>query len=150
MIFFFGLEMHQWLSACITVILFPFFNFKFTVYFRVTFHFYWKLGQQLDLSAHSSIHQKFTEYLPNAIACADAVNASQDLVLIFQELRVSLMDMYISNDVITSTFLMVQWLRVSIPNTGGQGSIRGQGTRFHMLQLRVCMPQLQDATCWHR
>jgi len=27
------------------------------------------------------------------------------------------------------------------PNAGGSGSIPGWGTRNHMLQLRVCMPQ---------
>ena len=26
----------------------------------------------------------------------------------------------------------------------GPGSISGQGTKSHMLQLRVCMPQLRD------
>ena len=35
---------------------------------------------------------------------------------------------------------MVQWLRCYDPNTGVQGSIPGQGTRSHMLQLRVPMP----------
>ena len=34
---------------------------------------------------------------------------------------------------------MVQWLRLCTPNTGGPGSIPGQGTRCHMLQLRVRM-----------
>ena len=29
------------------------------------------------------------------------------------------------------------------PNVGGPGSIPGQGTRPHMPQLRVCMPQLK-------
>ena len=33
---------------------------------------------------------------------------------------------------------MVQWLRLDhAPNAGGSGSIRGQGTRSHMLQLRA-------------
>ena len=32
---------------------------------------------------------------------------------------------------------MVQWLRLLTPNAGGPGSIPGQGTRSHMLQLRV-------------
>ena len=30
---------------------------------------------------------------------------------------------------------MVQWLRLHAPNTGGPGSIPGQGTRSHGLQL---------------
>ena len=38
---------------------------------------------------------------------------------------------------------MVQWLRLRIPNAGGLGSIPGQETRSHMLQLRVCVPQLR-------
>ena len=39
--------------------------------------------------------------------------------------------------------LVVQWLRLCAPNAGGLGSIPGQGARSHMLQLRVCMPQLK-------
>ena len=39
------------------------------------------------------------------------------------------------------TSLVVQWLRLCAPNAGGLGSIPGQGTKFHMLQLRVHMPQ---------
>ena len=41
------------------------------------------------------------------------------------------------------TSLVVQWLRPRTPNVGGPGSIPGPGTRSHMLQLRVCMPQLK-------
>ena len=37
---------------------------------------------------------------------------------------------------------MVLGLRLHAPNTGDMGSIPGQGTRSHMLQLRVCMLQL--------
>ena len=33
------------------------------------------------------------------------------------------------------TFLVIQWLRLCIPNVGGPGLIPGQGTRAHMLQL---------------
>ena len=32
---------------------------------------------------------------------------------------------------------MVQWLRLHASNAGGLGSISGQGTRSHMLQLRL-------------
>ena len=32
---------------------------------------------------------------------------------------------------------MVQWLRLRAPNAGGQGSVPGQGTKSHMLQLRA-------------
>ncbi|TEA31919.1 hypothetical protein DBR06_SOUSAS8310169, partial [Sousa chinensis] len=35
--------------------------------------------------------------------------------------------------------LVVQWLRLHAPNTGGPGLIPGQGTRSRMLQLRVRM-----------
>ena len=38
-------------------------------------------------------------------------------------------------------FLAVQWLRLHVPNAGGLGLISGQGTRSHMLQLRVHMLQ---------
>ena len=32
--------------------------------------------------------------------------------------------------------LVVQWLRLHAPNAEGRGLIPGQGTRFHMPQLR--------------
>ena len=35
------------------------------------------------------------------------------------------------------TSLVVQWLRLYAPNAGGQGSIPGQGTRSHMVQLKI-------------
>ncbi|TEA28725.1 hypothetical protein DBR06_SOUSAS16410001, partial [Sousa chinensis] len=38
--------------------------------------------------------------------------------------------------------LVVQWLRLHAPNTGGAGSIPGWGTRSHVPQLRARMPQL--------
>ena len=38
------------------------------------------------------------------------------------------------------TSLVVQWLRLHAPNAGDLGLIPGQGTRSHMLELRVCMP----------
>ena len=41
------------------------------------------------------------------------------------------------------TSLVVQWLRLCAPNAGGPGSIPSQETRSHVLQVRVCMPQLQ-------
>ena len=34
------------------------------------------------------------------------------------------------------TSLVVQWLRLPTPNAGAPGSIPGQGTRSHTLQLR--------------
>ena len=41
------------------------------------------------------------------------------------------------------TFLLVQWLRYHTPNAEGLGSIPGQGTRSHIPQLTVCIPQLK-------
>ena len=37
----------------------------------------------------------------------------------------------------------VQWLRLCTPNAGGLGSIPGQGTRSHMLQLNTVTPVLE-------
>ena len=37
----------------------------------------------------------------------------------------------------TRTSLIVQWLRLHAPNAGGLDSIPGQGTRFHMQQLKI-------------
>ena len=45
------------------------------------------------------------------------------------------------------TYLVVQWLRCHAPTSGDLSSIPGQGTRFHMLQLRACMPQLSPSVC---
>ena len=45
--------------------------------------------------------------------------------------------------IFSGTSLVVQWLRLLTPNTGGQGSVPGQGTRSHKPQLRVCMAQLR-------
>ena len=39
--------------------------------------------------------------------------------------------------------LAVQWLRLCSPSAGGRGSIPAQGTRPHILQLRVHMLQLK-------
>ena len=38
---------------------------------------------------------------------------------------------------------MAQWLRLCIPNAEELGSIPGQGTRSHMLELRTCVMQLK-------
>ena len=42
------------------------------------------------------------------------------------------------------TSLMVQWLRLRAPNTGGLSSILDQGTGSHMPKLRVLMLQLKN------
>ena len=56
------------------------------------------------------------------------------------------------------TSLVVQWLRLCAPNAGVPGLIPGYGTRSHMLQLRVWMPQLkipitekksEDSACYN-
>ena len=39
------------------------------------------------------------------------------------------------------TVLVVQWLRLQVPTVGGPGLVPGQGTRSHMPQLRVYVPQ---------
>ena len=48
------------------------------------------------------------------------------------------------------TYLVVQRLRLHVPNAGRLGLISGQGTRPCMLQLRVHIPQLKDLTCWNK
>ena len=42
--------------------------------------------------------------------------------------------------------LVVQWLTFLTPNAGSLGSIPGQGTRSHVLQLRALMLQLKSHT----
>ena len=43
--------------------------------------------------------------------------------------------------------LVIQWLRLHTPNAGGPGLIAGQGTRSHMLQLRVPHAVTKDPSC---
>ena len=50
---------------------------------------------------------------------------------------------FLHSTIISGTSLVVQWLRLRAPNVGGPGLIPGQGTRSHILQLRVCMLQLK-------
>ena len=45
------------------------------------------------------------------------------------------------------TSLVIWWLRLHAPNARDLGLIPGQGTRSHMLQLRVCRLQLKDPAC---
>ena len=44
---------------------------------------------------------------------------------------------YISLSDCLGTSVVVQWLRLRVPSAGGQRSIPVQGTRSHMLQLRL-------------
>ena len=41
------------------------------------------------------------------------------------------------------TSLLIQWLRLYVPNAGDLGLVPGQGNRSHLLPLRVCMSQLK-------
>ena len=45
------------------------------------------------------------------------------------------------------TALVVQWLRFCIPSAGGSGSMPGQGTRSHTLQLKILYATTKT---WHR
>ena len=49
----------------------------------------------------------------------------------------------------TGDFPVVQWLGLCAPNAGGQGSILGQGTRSHMLQLKTprAIARIKDPIC---
>ena len=44
---------------------------------------------------------------------------------------------------------MVQWLRLCAPSAGGLASIHGQGTRSHMLQLKIphATMKIKDPAC---
>ena len=53
--------------------------------------------------------------------------------------------MSVQNTVSGGTALGVQWLRLCIRND--QGLNPGQGTRFHILQLRALVPQLKISEC---
>ena len=44
---------------------------------------------------------------------------------------------------IYGTSLVVLWLRLRAPNSGGSGLIPGQETRSHMMQLKVPLLQLK-------
>ena len=53
---------------------------------------------------------------------------------------------YTLKDRTSGTFLVVQWLRLLVPNAGVSSSIPGQRTRANMPQLRVLMMQLRPGT----
>ena len=62
------------------------------------------------------------------------------------------MDLYIEGCSITQNIKIIYWdfpggpvAKIPCSNAGDLGSIPGGGARFHMLQLRVCMPQLKTA-----
>ena len=49
--------------------------------------------------------------------------------------------------------VVVQWLRLQAPNTGGPGSTPGQGTRFHTPQLKILSAATKSShatpMAWH-
>ena len=47
-----------------------------------------------------------------------------------------------SQNYISGTSLVVQWLRLHAPNAGGPGSIPGQGTKIPQLSLRATTTEL--------
>ena len=71
------------------------------------------------------------------------------LVKSYQMLRIEPISKSLRNSLkkkktgMSGVFLVVKWLRLCTPKVVGPGSISGQGTRSHMLQLRVCVPQLK-------
>ena len=50
----------------------------------------------------------------------------------------------------TQGLLVVQWLSLGIPNTGGLGLLPGQGTSSHKPQLRVCKLHLKPGAARKR
>ena len=65
----------------------------------------------------------------NAESAKKITRQSQDMFVIF-----SLRPYYFF--FLRGTFLVVQWLRLHTPKAGDPGSIPGNGTRFHVPQLR--------------
>ena len=54
-----------------------------------------------------------------------------------EHLHMSLLLICSFKNIYLGTSTVAQWLRLWIPNAGGPGLIPGQGTRSHMLQLRL-------------
>ena len=50
-------------------------------------------------------------------------------------------------DEFIGTSLVVHWLRLHAPNAGGLGSIPGQGSRSHMLKIRVHIAGTKIFSC---
>lgn len=48
---------------------------------------------------------------------------------------------WMSEEWMNGDFLVANWLRLHPPNARDPSSIPGQGTRSHMLQLKICMLQ---------
>ena len=70
-----------------------------------------------------------SRYSDGILELAKSEHLSRGLNLLFEE-------------GVWGTSLVVQWLRLCTPNAGALGLIPGQGTRSHMLQLRLHFPQL--------
>ena len=52
----------------------------------------------------------------------------------------------------SGTSLVIQWLKLHTPNAGGPCSIHGQGTRSHMLLLKIlnATRKIEDPMCGNR
>ena len=54
--------------------------------------------------------------------------------------------------IISETSLVVQWLKLWAPIAGDPGLILGQGSRFHMLQLKIphAAVKIEDPTSYNQ
>ena len=62
-----------------------------------------------------------------------------------QQIRGTICRSYSVKNCAGGTSLVVQWLRLCTPNSGGLGLIPDLGARSHMPQLRACMPHLKKS-----
>ena len=105
----------------------------------------YRVGDNLRVPGELDRRQRFAAVIPQNIPgfLQGKKKKRQRNKNSFPPLMSRLLPCLLKNDWRGGTSLVVQWLRLHAPNAGGMGSIPGQGTRSHMLPLRVHMPQLK-------
>ena len=86
---------------------------------------------------HNSQEQEATQ------VSIDRWQDKQHMVYLYTGILLSLKQ---EGDSGTARILEARWLRLQAPKEWGLGSIPSQGTRSHMLQLRVCKARLPYAS----
>ena len=97
-----------------------------------------------DLCEVVSLHAKWESYLflpihlkSNEGACMNYELPSTLLIWCRYKFR----------ELSCGTSLVIQWLRLHVPNAEGPGLSPGQGTRSHMLQLRPSTARERELSC---